>query len=173
MKQVIVLVGPKGAGKTTIGALLADTLGIHFLRVEPIFLAVRESLGPSHPDNERRGFQAVLESLRGALALHDTICFETTGASAYLPWLLSELAGVAIVLPVHVLVGPEQCLPRIRGRDGALHIPVSDDQIERINAIAHGVTLAWAAEIDNRGHFCAASITSTIQRILSREGHRA
>jgi hypothetical protein len=87
MKQVIVLVGPKGAGKTTIGRFLAAELGISFLDVEPLFLEVRSRLGPSHPDLERQGFESVLASLKDALMRCDSACFDSTGASVHFPWL--------------------------------------------------------------------------------------
>jgi shikimate kinase len=169
MKQIIVLVGPKGSGKSTIGDLLATELGIHFLRVEPLFLGVRTQFGASHPQYEQHGFDLVLKSLRDALQQHDTVCFETTGASAHVPWLLSDLEKHARVLAVHILLEPDQCLERIRGRDASIHMPVSDDQVERINAIATKVVLPWAAEIDNRGAFNRASVLSTVRSLLDEE----
>ena len=78
VKEVLLLVGPKGAGETTIGQLLATELGMRFLRVEPLFLQVPSELGPAHPDHGRHGFEAVaLEAgaalegcLRSRLLLH-------------------------------------------------------------------------------------------------------
>lgn len=167
MKQVIVLVGPKGAGKSTIGQILATDLGIHFLRVEPIFLDVRARLGPSHPRFEEAGFEVVMEAVREALERHDTVCLETTGASTHVPHFLSELGRAARVLPVRVLVAPDQCVARIRSRDATVHIPVSDDQIERINAVARHVSLPWAAEIDNRGPLDRPLIVETVRALAA------
>ncbi len=166
MKKVIVLVGPKGAGKSTIGRFLAAELGISFLDVEPLFLEVRARLGPSHPDLERQGFESVLADLKDALACCDTVCFDSTGASVHFPWLLSELGKLARVVPVRVLADPAQCVERIRGRDAAVHIPVAAEHIERINAIAARVALFWAAEIDNHGEFDSALIRAAIKRAL-------
>jgi predicted ABC-type ATPase len=167
MKQVLVLVGPKGAGKSTIGEILATDLGLHFLRVEPIFLDVRAQLGASDSRLEPAGFQAVLRALRDALGLHDIICFETTGASAHVSWLLEALRQEARVLLIRVLAAPDQCLARIRARDASIHIPVSDDQIDRINAIAHTVALPWTAELDNRGPLDRTFIVSTVRSLLT------
>lgn len=166
MKSVLLLVGPKGAGKTTIGQLLALELGVRFLRVEPLFLQVRSALGPAHPDYERRGFEAVVSALVDALAGHDTVCLESTGASEHLPWLLSEIRKVARLHLVRVRASPAQCLDRIRGRDASLHIPVSDDQVGRINALAAAVDLPWSAEIENGGPFDGRGIVEQVRALL-------
>lgn len=167
MKHVLVLVGPKGAGKTTIGQVLAADLGLHFIRVEPLFVGVRARLGASHPQFEPAGFQAVLSAVRDALNRDDVVCFETTGASPQVGSLLKALQSEATVLLIRVLAEPEQCLTRIHARDASIHIPVSDDQIERINAIAHTVALPWTAELDNRGPLNRASIVSTVRSLLT------
>ena len=167
MKQVLVLVGPKGAGKSTIGRILATDLGLHFLRVEPIFLDVRAQLGASNSQFEQAGFQAVLSALREAFAQHDIICFETTGSSAHVSRLLEALRQEARVLLVRVLAEPEQCLTRIHSRDTTFDIPVSDHQIERINAIAQTVVLPWTAELDNRGPIDRTLIASTVRSLLT------
>jgi predicted kinase len=166
VKKVIALVGPKGAGKSTIGRFLAAESGIRFLDVEPLFLEVRARLGASHPDCEHRGFEMVLAGLTDALTRSNTVCFDSTGASTHFHWLLSELGKLALVVPVRVLVDLAQCVERIHGRDAAVHIPVVAEHIERINAVATQVELPWAAEIDNRGEFNGALISDIINRAL-------
>jgi shikimate kinase len=167
MKRVIVLVGMKGAGKSTIGKLIETRLGIPFIRVEPVFLQIRAALGASHPDLEREGFRVVLDYLKQALSHNETICFETTGASKHTPWLLAELSQLAKVLPVQVLAEPVQCIQRVRTRDTSIHIPVSDDDVERINALAAQVTLPWAAVIDNKSEMDADAIIEKISGLLN------
>ncbi|MCM2313654.1 MAG: AAA family ATPase [Thermoanaerobaculia bacterium] len=166
MKRFLALVGPKGSGKSTIGRLLEAELGIHFFRVEPLFLEVRERMGASHPDYERTGFELTVQRLVDALAAHDAVSFESTGASSWFEWQLAHLREVARVELVRVVVGPEQCLERIRGRDASLHIPVSDDRIAEINAIAARVVLPWSAEIDNRGDLDSARIVEVVRQLL-------
>lgn len=167
MKQVLVLVGPKGAGKSTIGQILAADLGLCFLRVEPLFLEVRNRLGASHPQLESAGFQAVQSAALEVLDRADILCFETTGASTHVAPLLDALRSQARVLLVRVLAAPDQCLTRIHSRDASIHIPVSDDQIESINAFAHTVALPWAAVLDNRGPLDREDIVSTVRRLLT------
>lgn len=167
-KHVIVLVGPKGAGKSTIGSFLEAELGVRFVRVEPLFVALRDELGADHPDYERRGFELVIERLREALSTDDTICFESTGAApAHLERTLDGVRDLARVSLVRVLASPEQCLERVRTRDCSVHIPVSDDQVERINAIAASVILPSAAEIDNSGEFPGPVIVAAVRAILA------
>ncbi len=121
MPQVVVLIGPKGAGKSTIAELLETRLGIRFVRVEPIFLAVYETLGGTHPDYERRGFQAVLQALKTEMEHAEILCFESTGASRYTQWLLDELGRSATVVPIRVVANGTQCLERIHHRDASIH----------------------------------------------------
>jgi predicted kinase len=166
MKRVIVLVGLKGAGKSTIGKLIETRLDIPFISVEPIYRQVRSDLGPDHPGLERLGFQAILNHLKLALLEKEVICFETTGASEHTTWLLDELSRLAKVLPVQVRTDPSQCLTRIHSRDASIHIPITDEDIEHINTVAAQVTLPWAAVIDNRGEFDEAAILSTISGLL-------
>jgi shikimate kinase len=173
LKRIIVLVGPKGAGKSTIGHLIENWLGVPFIRVEPIYLQVRGVLGAEHPDLERHGFTAILGNLTQALTRHDVICFETTGASTHTSWLLAELSKVAEVLLVQVRADPSQCLARIHRRDASVHIPVSDNEVERINAVANQVDLPWAAVIDNRGNLEIDKILEIIAALLCAPLNRA
>ena len=169
MKRILLLVGPKGSGKSTIGDLLQTELGIRFVRIEPLFLQVRAEIGASHPDYERRGYQAVLTCLADELTRHETLCIETTGASAHTAWLLAELGRIALVLPIQVQAELPQCVDRIHTRDTSIHIPVSDDQVERINALAATVEFPWAACIDNRGPLNRSAVLETFRPLLEHE----
>ncbi len=165
-KCAVVLVGPKGAGKSTIGSLLAEELDVHFLRVEPLFLEVRARFGSEDPAFEQRGFELVLSSLKNAFSSYDTVCFESTGASRHFSWLLSQLGQFARVLLVRVGAAPEQCAQRVRSRDSSIHIPVSDDRVDQINALARQVSLPWTVEIENGGSFNAKDILRAISSFL-------
>jgi shikimate kinase len=41
MKLLYLLIGPKGSGKSHIGALVSQHTDIYFLRVEPIWLSLQ------------------------------------------------------------------------------------------------------------------------------------
>lgn len=167
-KEVVVLVGLKGAGKTTIGQLLTRELGIHFVLVEPIFIQSRAHGTLAAPEQERLGFERVVDRLRADLATHDTVCFETTGVSVHTTWLLSELRKMARVLLVRVLAGAEESAARVRRRDHTNHLPAPDADVARINAAAGQVDLTWDATLDNRGAPNDAATIATIRDLLSR-----
>ncbi len=170
-QQVLLLVGPKGAGKSTIGHLLATELGIHFLRVEPLFLAIRDDIGAAHPEFEKRGFDAVFACVRHALAAHPIVCFESTGASTLFPSFLARLRAIAQVLAVRVCASPEQYLDRVKNRDLSIHIPVSDDRVREVNAAAEQVVLPWALELNNSGPIDPSTIIAAFRRLLRSEEH--
>lgn len=101
------------------------------------------------------------------LPLHASICIESTGASTDFPGFLEALGRMADVILVQVRAELPQCLDRVRSRDRSIHIPVSDDQVDRINARAAEVRLPWAAAIDNSGPFEPGRILAVVRDLLA------
>ena len=67
-RSVLVLVGPKGSGKTYVGALINKEPGVRFLRVEPIFL---ENMHNSHPTGtapDEEGYSKVIGEIDAVLS---------------------------------------------------------------------------------------------------------
>jgi cytidylate kinase len=150
--SIVLLVGPKGAGKTTIGALLARELQVAFLRVEPIYLRTIHA----HPDLpqtelEPLGFGAILAAVDDLARTSRVVCFESTGTAGYFPEFLRRLRARYRVYLIRVFAPLEECRWRVLHRDATNHIPVSDDRLQEINRRAAGVMLAWDLEIDNSG----------------------
>lgn len=149
---VILLVGLKGAGKTTIGDSLARRLGITFLRVEPIYLAVMQANPDlSAAELEPVGFGAILDAIAQRAHSSPVMCIETTGTAGYFPEFLRRLrAGYHLHL-IRVVASEEECLARVQRRDLKDHIPVSDERVREINRVASTVSLAWDMEVENSG----------------------
>ena len=165
---VIVLVGPKGAGKSTLCALLARAVGAEFVRVEPVYLNVLRA----HPDQdpaslEPAGFGAILEQVHAAAARSRTVCLESTGTAGYFPTFLARLQARHRVVLVRVSAPGETCAERVRSRDVAEHIPVSDERVREINRVAEGVRLAWDLEVDNSGRRPAEDVARELARALA------
>ena len=165
---VILLVGQKGAGKTTIGGILERRLGIAFLRVEPIYLAVMNANpGLAQHELEPLGFGAILDAVEELAANRPVICLETTATAGYFPEFLSRLqAGYRLCL-VRVIASSDECLSRVQTRDSANHIPVSDDRVREINRIAAQVALPWNLELNNSGSLDKDAVVLAIKNMLS------
>lgn len=155
MKTVHILIGPKGAGKTHIGTVLQREVGFRFLRVEPIWL----SLAP-----EEDGWEKVEQIIDDQLKEVDDIIFESLGAGDGFCGLRNNLAKKYNLRFIKVETDLNECLRRVRTRDTAEHIPVSDDQVERYNAIAVTVNHPWSTAIDNNGPASISDIVSAFRR---------
>ena len=148
-KNIILLMGPKGAGKTYLAARMEAELGIPFLRVEPIWLALSAEMAPGSLEFDNEGQRRVLANAQTLLSANSQLVLESTGTA---PWFANFLAGLkemATVTLVRVRVPLAMCLERIHARDATQHIAVSDDRIGEINEIACRLDLPWSATVDN------------------------
>lgn len=135
--MLILLVGPKGSGKSHIGRLLERALGVHFLHVEPLWMAWQASCREKGIEMRiEDGIEVVHPAIDAALEHHDRVCVETTGAS---PEILADLLRLGqrhglFVARVHA--GLETCLARIESRDPTHQIPMQEEMIRKVHAIA-------------------------------------
>jgi shikimate kinase len=165
-QSVLVLVGPKGSGKTYVGTLINRELGVRFLRVEPIFL---ENMRSSHLTGMRldeEGYSKVLAEVDSVLSREPRVIIESTGASEAFPAFLHALRSRYKVTLVSIRAPLERCLERVRSRDQTTHIPVSDDRVAEINARAAMVRLPWDLQIDNGEPALTEVILDQIRRLL-------
>jgi len=141
IKHIIVLVGLKGSGKTYIGALIQEKLGIKFFRVENIWL----SLTTERLSNEYiiEGFGIVEKELDRLLIDTDWITIESTGTTEYFRKFLNKIKSKYNVKLVKIQTNPELCLKRVRSRDSTIHVPVSDDIVDKINRDSLRVDLQY------------------------------
>lgn len=148
-KRVIILIGPKGSGKTTIGGILEKSLGIYFLRVEPLWLKWRKESTLTGNEFEKHGFALTGQEIANSLESVDTVLFESTGASPYFRDLLRILSSKYEVKMVLISADSEVCLTRVKNRDTELHIPVSDERVREINEVASKVSFQWDLKVEN------------------------
>jgi shikimate kinase len=166
--QVVVLVGPKGSGKTHIGGLVSSALGVRFLRVEPIFLDNMRTSRLTGTARDAEGYARVAAAIEAALDGDRCVFVEATGASDALPAFLQDLRSRHEVLLVRIRAPLATCLERVHTRDQSAHIPVSDDRVEEINTRAAQVELDWDLEIDNSGPASPEVILDAIRELLAR-----
>ncbi len=163
---VLLLVGPKGSGKTFIGSLIGERLGLPFLRAEPIFLENLRSSRATGPARDAEGYAKVYAEVTRVLARNPQVVLESTGASeAFFPFLGALRVRYRVLL-VSVRAPAETCLARVRTRDPAAHLDVSDADVEAINGRAAQVRLAWDLEIDNGGPASPEAIVTAVRGLL-------
>lgn len=148
-KKIILLVGPKGSGKTYLASRMENELGVGFVRVEPIWLALAKEMRPGSIAFDNLGQFRVLDAVRTALTSHSAVCLESTGTAPWLPRQLKELEAICDLMLVKVEAPLSLCLERVRQRDASQHIPVSDERVAEINEIAAKVDLPWAMRVRN------------------------
>lgn len=148
-KTIILLVGPKGSGKTYLASRLEEELGIAFVRVEPIWLALAEEIRPGSTSFDDEGQARVLNAVKAALADHSAVCLESTGTAPWLQRQLTDLMAICDLKLIKVEAPLSLCLDRVRRRDATQHIPVSDERVAEINDIAAKVDLPWSMRVWN------------------------
>ncbi|HSQ00804.1 MAG TPA: hypothetical protein VL049_26565 [Candidatus Dormibacteraeota bacterium] len=142
---MIVLVGPKGSGRTTIGGILAREPGVRFLEVEAI--AKRVLAEPGNVIDERYARRAFDEIVREAEAIdgeHHAVVLETTGAA-------DETA-------------------RIAGRDPSRQVEVPVARIPEMHERTEALRLAWDPELVNDLPIGAQEIMRLCAALLGATG---
>ncbi len=147
MKQLIILIGLKGSGKTYIGSLIQERLGINFIRVEDIWLTIKKKRFSEEFFSE--GFRLVEQEIDNQLKYLEIITIESTGTSKYFEPFLRELGKKYNLKLIKINTSPDTCLRRIKSRDSSFHISVSDDIIEQVNREALDVDLEFDTVIEN------------------------
>ncbi len=152
---LLILVGPKGSGKTHIGAVVERVLGIRFLRVEPIFLGRETFLG---------AVSEVQRQIDLSLAAGDSVIVESTGAAP--DYVRSMQQRYERVRLVRVRASAETCFRRFKERDASHHIPVSDARFHEINEQAARAAFEWNCVLDNETDLTDEDIVRLIAGVL-------
>jgi len=148
--QLLVLVGPKGAGKSEIGRMIESSFNAHFVDVERIAIRVLRSMGGIIDETyARRAFEEITYAIRALETDHAAIIIETTGASDETICFLDRLMSRYEVCLIKVGARAETCAERVRTRNQSKQISVSDDLIRTMHARSEALTLPWDIEIDN------------------------
>lgn len=148
-KTLHILIGPKGAGKTFIGSLLQQELGIPFLRVEDIALSVKRERSHQDESYVREVFEAIERAVRERLRTTHELVIESTGLTPAFDAMLARLEQDLSVNLVRVRAGAELCLSRVKRRDQSLHVDVSDAHVQQINQMVAAKAWPFKGEIDN------------------------
>lgn len=155
-KILFMLVGPKGSGKTHIGTLVNQHTDIVFLRVEPIWLSLK-------PGED--GWKKVEATIDKMFQTHNKLMIESLGIGEGFGKFYTSLAAKYVVKMIRVYADLETCFTRVKTRNNAEHIAVSDDKVMEFNEIAATVTYDWNLEINNNDFASDPDIINAIQSI--------
>jgi len=158
-KTLFMLVGPKGSGKTHIGTLVAQHTDIDFLRVEPIWLGLK-------PGED--GWNKVEAAVEAEFRKHKKLMIESLGIGEGFHKFHVSLSKKYSIKMIRVYADLETCFTRVRTRNNADHIAVSDDRVAELNQLASAVTCRWDLEINNNSLASDQEILRAIQSINGR-----
>jgi len=159
-KTLFMLIGPKGSGKTHIGTLVNQHTDIVFLRVEPIWLNLQ-------PNED--GWKKVEATIDAMFQQQDKVMIESLGISEGFSKFHASLAEKYSTKMIRVYANLETCFTRVKTRNNAEHIAVSDDKVAEFNKIASAVTYNWDLEINNNEPIPDEEIINAIQSINDSE----
>src|SRR5512134_1557953 len=101
--MLILLIGPKGSGKSHIGRLLESAFNIHFFHVEPLWMKYyAECREAGREPSIGEGVRRIHPAISAALGSYRHVCVETTGASREILDDLLSLGGTSNTLLVKV-----------------------------------------------------------------------
>jgi shikimate kinase len=148
--QLVVLVGPKGSGKTTLGRMLARARGWHFLEVELIAKRVLAASGNVIDEGyAKRAFDAIVSEVDTIDTQYSTIVLETTGASDQTERFLAALREGHALCLVRVVASEEVCAARIDARDPSRQVQVSRELVREMHARTEALDLEWDLVVVN------------------------
>lgn len=148
-KTIFLLTGPKGSGKSFIGRLFEKHFCIPFVRVEDWAKKVKRDRSVEDEAYIKDVFAAIEEGIVQAIRDRDALVFESTGLTEHFDAMPANLKAAYKVVLIKIDAPLETCLTRVRSRDPAIHVDVSDAQVERINALVRQKDLKCDFVIEN------------------------
>ena len=166
-KNIYILIGQKGSGKTLIGTIIQELYGITFVRVEDIARKVKKNREIEDESYLNEVFTEIESHLRNILKNRTDIVFESTGLTTHFDRMLKNLKQDFRVISIAVKADPELCLKRIKNRDQSIHINVSDNEAIYINSLVRKKNMECNFEINNDGG--REEVVSALGNIFDRK----
>jgi hypothetical protein len=165
----VLLVGPKGSGKSHIGRILEARLGVHFFHVEPLWLAYyADCKAAGRQPVIAEGMAKVHPAIARALDEHIHVCVETTGASSEILNTLLSLRSRSEMVIARVKAPLELCLQRISNRDPTDQIPLNTEDTGKVHALSELLNLDAELTLNNV-QLTEQEIVGPFQRSLTVE----
>lgn len=168
--KLLILVGPKGSGKSYIGRQLEGLFHIKFVRIEAVWQELKERRDDFlSPDYIREGRQLTLDLIQSHLK-NGHVCLEASGISDDWDEYESNLKSLAEIVFVKVVCSLEECKRRALNRDQSLQVQISDTLFDDMNRKAAGVQFNWVAIINNDPFINKDELNSVMRPVLKDNG---
>lgn len=168
--KLLILVGPKGSGKSHIGRELEKLFQIKYVRIESVWQELKvvrtDFLSPEYI---REGRKLTLDLIRDSLK-SGHVCIEASGVGDDWDQYVSDLKKITDVLFIKIICSLKECRRRASVRDQSLQVPISDELFEDINRKAQSVELNWSAVINNGPFIAVDELNSIMQPVLIKNG---
>ena len=148
--MLILLIGPKGSGKSYIGRTLEARFGVHFFHVEPLWLEYYAECKASNREPViAEGIAKVHPVLIRALDENVHVCVETTGASPEILTALLSLRPREEIIVARVSAPLEVCLRRVSSRDQTYQIPMEMEAVRKLHGLSESLQLRSDITLNN------------------------
>jgi shikimate kinase len=148
--MLILLIGPKGSGKSHIGRTLEARFGVHFFHVEPLWLEYYAECKASNREPViAEGIAKVHPVLVRALDEYAHVCVETTGASPEILAALLSLRPREETIVARVSAPLEVCLQRVSSRDQTYQIPMEMEAVRKVHGLSESLQLRCDITLNN------------------------
>lgn len=132
-KEIFLLIGQKGSGKSFIGTLFDKHFGIRFIRVEDWAKKIKQERAINSEKYVKQVFEEIEKGIRESLNKTDKLVFESTGLTENFDQMLLSLRKDFKVTTIGINADRNICLNRVKSRDQTIHINIPDDQVNMIN----------------------------------------
>lgn len=129
--QILILLGANGAGKTTIGRMLATRFGGHFFSPEEFFMARYPTLEDYRADRDTV-YHALEEHVRAAVQ-ETVVILEEVGLSDVSRTMIEHLQRDYRVRLVKVMADEAICLRRVAARGTHHNFPKAPDFVTYVH----------------------------------------
>ena len=167
LKSVVLLIGAKGAGKTTLGELLGKRLNARFLDVERLLIEYCEKHSIHPNEIPSHGFGIEFDEIEKILSNENIVIAEATGSSEYLPQYIDNIKEKFKLVAIKIECNPEICIQRIKSRSNQNNFHVDEETISKIYTKTEAFELDWAFKLDTTNSFDIESICEQISKYVA------
>ncbi len=163
LKHIIILIGPKGSGKTTIGRAIAKEMNIRFFDVEKHLIEYMNNNSIDGNDLPNHGFDIEEIEIRSILKCEDVVVIEATGSSEYFMSYYNMYSAEFRVIPIKIVCNYDICLERINARGLKDNFEVPIDKIKSIYNRSTAIDLDWFQVIDTVNDFNLVKVVDKLK----------